>query len=93
MSKTIIRTGAEAVQLITEESEVVIRYGPDGINASIYLDWGEARELAETILTDFAEIAELDFDEIAESRGRHEGKSWLQSGRGLEGIERFREKI
>ncbi len=56
MSATTIRKGQEAVELVTNESEVAIRYGLDGINATIYLDWGEARELAEAILVDWDEM-------------------------------------
>ncbi len=63
MSKTVIRSGTEAVELRTDKSEVVVRYGPDGTNATIYLDWGEARELAEAILDGFTENLQ---------QGRHE---------------------
>ncbi len=47
---TTIRRGDDAVEVVTETIEVKIRHGRDGINGTIYLDWGEARELAETIL-------------------------------------------
>ncbi len=59
MNTTTIRTGKDEVTLVTDKSEVGIRYGQGGISATIYLDWGEARELAEAILGDFAEVTSL----------------------------------
>ncbi len=50
MSATTIRRGHDAVELRTGKAEVEIRHGRNGINGTIYLDWGEARELAEAIL-------------------------------------------
>ncbi len=42
--------GQEEVSLETSDNGVAIGHGYTDINGTIYLDWGEARELAETIL-------------------------------------------
>ena len=63
---TTIRSGQNAVEVVTADHEVKIRSGYQAINGTIYLDWGEARELAEAILLDFAEMSGL-------TEGRHEG--------------------
>jgi len=52
MSETTIRGGSDAVAVETSEHGVRIALGPDGIDASVMLDPGEARLLAETILAD-----------------------------------------
>lgn len=60
-TRYVVRGGDDAVTAImtADGQGVKIIYGRDGINATIDLDWGEARELAEVILLDFAERAEL----------------------------------
>lgn len=44
-----IRGGHEAVTVITRNDGVEIEYGHEGIMATIKLDYGEARELAQAI--------------------------------------------
>ena len=70
MSTTTIRRGNDAVELVTEVAEVKIRFGRDGISGTIYLDWGEAREMAETILVDFAEMSTPDDPRLSAVVGR-----------------------
>ena len=52
MRKTIRKGvgGQEEVSLETSDDGVAIGHGYTNINGTICLDWGEARELAETIL-------------------------------------------
>ncbi len=66
MRTTIRQHGKEPVAVETSPSEVKILHGHQAIMGTIYLDWGEARELAEAILVDFAEMSRL-------TEGRHEG--------------------
>ncbi len=64
--RTVIRTGNDAVEVTTSLVGVRIGHGYTNISGTINLDWGEARELAEAILVDFAEMSGL-------TEGRHEG--------------------
>lgn len=58
MSRTTIRGGRDAVAVEVDERGVRIALGPDGISASTTLDAGEARELAETILSGLQDLLE-----------------------------------
>lgn len=59
MSTTTIRGGRDAVAVQVDEHGVRISLGPDGISASVTLDFGEARLLAETILSELETLLEV----------------------------------
>jgi hypothetical protein len=68
VSTTTIRGGRDAVSVQVDEQGVRIALGPDGISASITLDFGEARLLAEAILDGLQDLLEVVL-EVAEERG------------------------
>ena len=70
MSATTIRRGDDAVEVVTSTKEVTIRLGRGGISMTVHLDWGEARELAETILVDFAEMSQPNDPRLSAVVGR-----------------------
>jgi hypothetical protein len=67
--RTTIRGGSDVVSVKVDDHGVRIALGPDGISASVTLDFGEARQLAESILEGIEGLLEEMLVEVPGGRG------------------------